>query len=158
VAAWRADTIAYETAPYTMRSDFRQLHDVPVEAALWAAVPRAAAWLRGRDDLPVPPGTIGGADAIHRLADLVTVGLEAPMRDHLAHFAIRVGARRLADAATALADLGDDRAAAVATRQARLLGGLQHDIVAGSPKSAAETLRQLAPTYEEFATSLTSVY
>ena len=154
LAAWRADTIAYETTPYTMRSDFRQLRNVTTEAALRTALPRAAAWLRGRDDLPVPPGTIGGAAAAHRLADLVTAGLDAQMRAHFAHFAIRVGARRLTDAATALASIGDDRAAAIATRQARLLGSLQYDIVAGHTTSAAETLQQLAPTYDELATAL----
>lgn len=154
LAAWRADTIAYATTRYTMRSDFRQVREVTVEAALRAALPGAVAWLRGRDDLAVPPGTIGGAEAVHRLAELVTGGLDSRTRDHLVHFAIRVGARRLADAATALARLGHDRAAAVATRQARLVGSLQYDLVAGHTMPAAETLRRLAPTYEELATAL----
>lgn len=154
LVAWRADTIAYRTTPYTMRSDFQRIREVTAEAALRAALPGAVAWLRGRDDLAVAPGTLGGAAAAHRLADLVTGGLDPQVHAHLVHFAIRVGARRLADAATALADLGHDRAAAVATRQARLVGSLQYDIVAGHTTSAAETLRQLAPTYEELATAL----
>lgn len=154
LAAWRADTIAYQTTPYTMRSDFRQIRDVTTEAALRAALPLAAAWLRGRDDLPVPPGTIGGAAAAHQLANLVSTGLERQMRAHLAHFAIRVGARRLTDTATVLAGLGHAQAAAIATRQARLVGSLQYDIVAGRTRSAAETLRQLAPTYDELAAAL----
>jgi hypothetical protein len=154
LAAWRADTIPYKTTSYTMRSDFRRVHDVTTEAALRAALPGAAAWLRGRADRPVPPGTIGGADGVRRLADMVLAGLEPPMRGHLMYFAIRVGARRLVDAATALAGLGYDKAAAIADRQARLVGSLQFDLVTSADESAAVTLRELAPTYEELAAAL----
>jgi hypothetical protein len=154
LAAWRAETIAYRTAAYTMRDEFRRVRDVTTEAAVRAALPGAIAWLRGRDDLPVPPGTIGGAAAAHALADLVEDGLDADVRGHLVHFAIQAGARRLADAATVLAGLGRDRAAAVATRQAHLVGSLQHDIMAGVTESAARTLRELAPTYDELAAAL----
>ncbi|MFY1621799.1 hypothetical protein ACN268_01210 [Micromonospora sp. WMMD735] len=155
LAAWRAETITfYHAEPYTMRGDFQQVREVTTEAALRAALPGAVAWLRGRDDLAVPPGTIGGAAAVHRLADLVTDGLDPETHAHLTHFAIRVGARRLTDAATALASLGHDEAAAVATRQARLVGSLQHDIVNGRTEPAARTLRQLAPTYDHLAAVL----
>jgi hypothetical protein len=157
LASWRANTIAYRTTPYTMRSGFRRVREVGVEAALRASLKNAAAWLHGRDDLGMPPGTLGGAAGVERFADQVSAGLDPGVRDHLAHFAIRVGARRLADAATALADLGYDDAAAVATRQARLVGGLQYDIVGAGAKgatSAAEALRRLAPTYGELAAAL----
>ncbi|MGW4643426.1 hypothetical protein ACWEN6_33255 [Sphaerisporangium sp. NPDC004334] len=154
LAAWRADTIAYRTTPYTMRSEFQRVREVTAEAALHTALPGAVAWLRGRDDLTVPPGTLGGAAGVNRLADMITGGLDPKVHDHLVHFAIRVGARRLTDAATSFANLGHDQAAAVATRQARLVGSLQYDLVAGLRTSAAETLRQLAPTYEELATVL----
>lgn len=154
LAAWRADTIAYASTSYTMRHGFRRVRDVTAEAALRAALPGAVAWLRGHDDLPMPPGTIGGAAAAHRIADLVAGGLDARLHAHLVYFAIRVGARRLTDAATALTGLGYDRAATVATRQARLVGSLQYDIVAGHTTQAAQTLRQLAPTYDEMVTAL----
>jgi hypothetical protein len=155
LAAWRVDTLTfYRASPYTMRGDFHRLREVSPSEALRAALPGAAAWLRGRDDLDVPPGTIGGAAAVHRLADLVAGGLDPGTRDHLAHFAIRVGARRLTDAATALAGLGLDGAAAIADRQARLVGGLQHDIVNGHADAAANALRQLAPTYDQLADAL----
>ena len=154
LAAWRADTIPYRTTRYTMRSGFWRVSDVTPEAALRAALPGAVAWLRGREELPVPPGTTGGAAAALQLADLVAEGLDADVRGHMVHFAIRVGARRLTDAATALASLGYDQAAAVATVQARLVGNLQYDIVTGASESAADTLRQLAPTYEDLAGSL----
>jgi hypothetical protein len=154
LAAWRADTIAYKATPYTMRSNFRRRREVSAADALRAALPGAVAWLRGRADRAVPPGTIGGGAAVLRCADLVAQGLDSGVRGHLVYFAIKVGARRLADAATALAGLGNDRAAAVATRQARLVGSLQFDIVAGNSEVAATTLRQLAPTYDELAATL----
>ncbi|MEV4275100.1 hypothetical protein [Actinoplanes xinjiangensis] len=65
-----------------------------------------------------------------------------------------MGARRLADAATALAGIGLDRAAAIATGQARLVGSLQHDLVTGGDEAAAGTLRRLAPAYLESADAL----
>jgi hypothetical protein len=154
LAAWRADTIPYKATSYTMRSDFRRVRDVTAEQALRAALPGAVAWLRGRDDLQVPPGTLGGSAAALRLAELVAAGLDGPVYGHLVYFAIKVGARRLSDAATALAGLGQERAAAIATRQARLVGSLQDDIVTKASQSAAETLRRLAPTYEELAAAL----
>jgi hypothetical protein len=154
LAAWRAETIGYRTTSYTMRTEFRRDRQVTVDAALRAALPGAVAWLRGRDDLPVPPGTIGGATAAHRFADQIAGGLDAGVHGHLTYFAIRVGARRLSDAATALAGLGNGAAADIATRQARLVGSLQHDVVAGRTASAAATLRQLAPTYDELAATL----
>jgi hypothetical protein len=151
LAAWRAQTIPYQAAPYTALSGFRRIRDVTAEAALHAVLPGAVAWLRGRDDVAVPPGTIGGAAAAHRLADLITDGLDGDLQDHLVYFAIKVGARRLTDAATALACIGRDQAATVATRQARLVGSLQNDLVAGAGQPAAQTLRQLAPTYDQLA-------
>ncbi|MFF5216184.1 hypothetical protein [Micromonospora sp. NPDC000442] len=155
LAAWRADTITfYRAEPYTMRGDFQQARVITTDAALRTALPGAVAWLRGRDDLAVPPGTTGGATAVHRLADLVTDGLDPDTHDHLTQFAIRVGARRLTDAATALTSIDRDEAAAIATQQARLVGSLQHDLVNGHTNAAAQTLRQLAPTYEQLANLL----
>ncbi|MFC4066685.1 hypothetical protein [Actinoplanes subglobosus] len=153
LTAWRADTIGYRGRAYTMRSGFVRVEAVTSEDALRAAVPGAVAWLRGRD-LPVPDGTLGGADGLHRLADQIDHGLEAAARDHLIHFAVRVGARRLTDAATALTGIGHGRAAAIATVQARLVGSLQYDLVNGDGKAAAGTLRRLAPTYLELADAL----
>ncbi|MBV1849369.1 hypothetical protein KUA19_04430 [Catellatospora sp. NEAU-YM18] len=154
LTAWRADTIGYRTRAYTMRSGFRQVREVSAETALRASLPAAAAWLRGRDDLPVPPGTVGGAAGVEGFADLAEAGLPPHLRAHLMYFAVRVGARRLVDAATALAGLGLPAAAAVATRQARLVGSLQYDVVAERDKAVAQTLRELAPTYAELAAAL----
>ncbi|GHJ44154.1 hypothetical protein Cs7R123_14960 [Catellatospora sp. TT07R-123] len=154
LTAWRADTIGYRTQAYTMRSGFQQLRAVTAEAALRASLPAARAWLHGRTDLPVPPGTLGGAAAAERFAQLAEAGLAPGLRAHLMWFAVRVGARRLADAATALSGLGLAAAAAVATRQARLVGSLQYDVVAERDRAVADTMRLLAPTYAELAAAL----
>ncbi|MER5394935.1 hypothetical protein [Saccharopolyspora sp. NPDC002686] len=49
---------------------------------------------------------------------LVEAGLEPWQRNHLSYFAIRVGARRLADAAACLAAVGESAGAEIADRQA----------------------------------------
>jgi predicted short-subunit dehydrogenase-like oxidoreductase (DUF2520 family) len=112
------------------------------------------AWLRGHGGTP-PPGTLGGAEGVLALAALVDEGLPEAVYGHLVHFAIRVGARRLVDAADALDGLGLGDAAATATRQARLVGGLQYAVTVGDAKAAARLLRELAPTYDELADRLT---
>ncbi|WP_432988743.1 hypothetical protein [Dactylosporangium sp. CA-233914] len=75
-------------------------------------------------------GHLGGAEAVHALADRVAAGLGGDLRDHLMYFAIRVGVRRLADAAAA-------------ERQARMVGSLQYDIV-GNERRGAERTAELA--------------
>jgi hypothetical protein len=72
----------------------------------------------------------------------------------LVHFAVRVGARRLADASAWLARIARDDAAEIADRQARLLGAIQCDLVAGRHRAAAATLRELAPGYAELRVAL----
>jgi hypothetical protein len=154
LAAWRADTIGYKATCYTIRSSFQRVRQVPEESALLACLPNAAAWLRQRRDVEVPPGTIGGQNATDRLAGMILAGLEPGIHGHLVNFAIRVGARRLTDAATALARVGLHEAADVADRQARLVGSLQYELVAGSAGRAAETVRTLGPTYATLAALL----
>jgi hypothetical protein len=155
LAAWRADTIGYKTTRYTIRSNFEHVRRVSEHAALLACLPLAAAWLTQRDNVDVPPGTIGGRDGTDRLAEMILAGLEPGVLGHMVHFAIRVGARRLADAATALTNLGLDEAADVASEQARLVGSLQYELVAGSAERAADAVRTLGPTYATLAALLT---
>jgi hypothetical protein len=153
LAAWRADTIAYPHQPYTLRTDFRRVRWVTPDAALRKLLPTALAWLRGID-APVPPGTLGGAAAANAFADQVAIGLAPDVRNHLLYFAVRLGARRLTDAAVAMASIGRHQAATILTRQAKLVGSLQYDLVVGENEAAANTLRTLAPTYEELASAL----
>jgi hypothetical protein len=148
VAAWESVTFEYPAEPFTMRTRFRRVREVAVTDALRASLPAARRLLS-------PDGESPGA-AVERFAGLVAEGLSPQHEAHLVHFAVRVGARRLADAAMWLARLGLDDAAAVAERQARLVGGLQYPLVRGDREEAVDLLGRLAPTYEELATALAS--
>jgi hypothetical protein len=152
-AAWRADTVGYTDAPFIMRAGFRQERETNVLDALHSALPAADAWLAGRPGL-APPGTLGGAEGVEQLADLIDKGLEPWQRDHLVWFAMRVGARRLADAAYWLDQIDKPEAAEIADRQARLVGALQHPLVTGDPTEASKILRELAPTYKQLRARL----
>ncbi|MEV0253658.1 hypothetical protein AB0H82_05190 [Streptomyces sp. NPDC050732] len=154
LAAWEAKTVYYVDAPYVMRAGFVRERQVAPEEALRRSLPDAGRWLAGRDDLPVPPGTLGGASGLAALAARADGGLDAETRALMAHFAVRLGARRAADAAHCLDSLGLSAAAAVATEQSRLIGGLQHPLVTGDDLALADGLRRLAPTYERLRTAL----
>jgi hypothetical protein len=145
-AAWESVTFEYPADPFTMRTGFRRLREVAVEDALRASLPAARCLLTPDGETP--------AEAVERFAELVATGLTARHAGHLVHFAVRVGARRLADAAAWLARLGLDGPAAVAERQARLVGGLQHPLVHDDPDAVTELLRRLAPTYAELDAEL----
>lgn len=136
-AAWRTDAIGYPCTSFTMRTSFRQVRQVEVRTALRAALPAAVRWLTRGDP----------AATARQLAGMIESGLDGDHYAHLAHFSIRVGARRLIDAATLLAGLGLDVAAGILEGQARLVGALQYPLVAGDTGGAARLLRELAPTY-----------
>lgn len=149
-AAWRAESIGYASEPFVARAGFERASQVDVPAALRSSLPAARRWAsaEGTDDAPA------GAAAIEALAELIDAGLEPWQRGHLVHFAVRVGARRLADAATWLSVIGCVDAASVASRQARLLGALQHRLVVDDRAAAVATLRELGPTYAEMPAAL----
>ncbi|MEV5597567.1 hypothetical protein [Streptomyces sp. NPDC052496] len=154
-AAWRAESVPYADAPYVMRSAFVRERAVDPADALRQSLPGAVRWLAGRDDLPVPPGTLGGAAAVEALADRVAEGgLPPATRDLLGTFAVRLGARRLNDAAACLAPLGLTAPAALLTEQARIVGGLQHPVVSKDDRALEAGLRRLAPTYDRLRTAL----
>lgn len=152
LAAWRGAGVPYLAAGYRMRTGLRVRRPVPVADALRASLPAAARWLTG--DRAAPPGTLGGAAGLRRFAEQVEAGLSDGTRAHLVHFAVRVGARRLADAARHLAALDLPAAAATATDQARLVGALQYPLVTGDDATVAALLRDLAPTYERLRADL----
>jgi hypothetical protein len=152
--AWKAETLDYGS-PFTMRTAFRQVETVPDEEVIRRSLPHAAGWLSMAGDHDVPPGTLGNAQAAARLAELVEAGGDPELRGHLIHFAVRVGARRAADAATCLARIGEDKPAEIMDRQARLIGSLQYPLVVGDHAKAADQLRMLAPTYEELQAACT---
>ena len=151
--AWRGDALDYGEA-YTMRTNFRRVRAVHEEEVILAALPAAVRWLSMRDGRHLPEGTIGNAQAAEALADRVASGCGEGLREHLIHFAVRVGARRLADAATCLERVGLVQAAAIAFDQARLVGSLQYSLTRRRDAEAAATLRCLAPTYEQLRLAL----
>ncbi|WP_415647979.1 hypothetical protein [Stackebrandtia soli] len=144
LAAWSSGTVGYGE-PFTGRTAFRRVRDVSPDQALRTLLPAFTEWSAGRTDLPVPPGTLGNRDAVLALADAADDGLDPEVKGTLTYFSARVGARRAADGAWALRELGLPEAADVLTQRARLLGGLQYDLVHDIPISPA--LRRLAETY-----------
>jgi hypothetical protein len=153
LAAWRADTLTYGD-PYTMRTGFEQVAEVPDADAIRSVVPAARDHLAQVTAEPMPPGSLGNADAAYRVAEMVEAGAPDGLREELVHFAVKVGARRLDDTATCLALAGYSGAAAIAAEQARLVGSLQHPLVIRDFPKAAAALRTLAPTYERLRAAL----
>lgn len=145
VAAWRAETVPYPSTPFTMRAGFHRVCDVDTATALRRSLPDAMRWL---------DASARAGNAVERLAELVVAGLDEQTHGHLVHFAVRVGARRLADASAWLGAIGHDGAAGIADTQARLLGAVQYDLVTGDRLAAAAALRTLAPTYARLRTAL----
>ncbi|MEV0460462.1 hypothetical protein [Catellatospora methionotrophica] len=148
MTAWQAETVSYGD-PYTMRTDFEKVADVADADAIRSIIPAAIGWLTPRADIAMPPGSLANGAAAERVAELVEAGAGDGLREHLMYFAIRVGARRLADTADCLLLAGYDKAAGIAAEQARIVGSLQHPIVTKDFPTAAAALRQLAPTYDE---------
>ncbi|MFF4624088.1 cysteine peptidase family C39 domain-containing protein [Nonomuraea jabiensis] len=152
--AWRGELITYLRRPFRMRYGFTRREPVTPEEALRRSLPAGPAWLAGRTDVEVPPGTLGQAEAAERTARLVEEGLDPEVRLLWQAFAVRVGARRLNDLAACLSSLGLDAGAAVAVAQARIVGGLQGPLMSGDDVALAAGLRRLAPTYERLRAAL----
>ncbi|WP_437622563.1 hypothetical protein [Sorangium sp. So ce1151] len=153
MAAWRAETISYGE-PYTMRTAFTRRAEVPELDVIRASIPAAIRWLSMEGEHDMPPGSLGNGEAAEGLAVLIEAGCDDKLRGHLIHFAVRVGARRLADAATCLARAGYAEAARIAAGQARLVGSMQYSLVAADDATAAAALRALAPTYDRLRSAL----
>lgn len=151
--AWQADSVDYGE-PFTMQTNFRQVREVDEEAVILASLPAASRWLSMTDPCHVPEGTIGNAEATTALARMIENGIDDNLRGHLIDFAVRVGARRLADAATCLARVGRVQASEIATEQAQLVGSLQYPLVTGRHTEAADILTALAPTYGRLLSAL----
>lgn len=153
MTAWRAETVAYGD-PYTMRTAFVKVADIKDDDAIRSIIPDAISWLSMRADEQMPPGSLGNGEAAERTAELIEAGAGNGLREHLIHFGIRVGARRLGDVADCLNLAGYGRAAEIAGTQARLVGSMQYPMVTGDLPRAAAALRELAPTYDRLALSL----
>ncbi|MFF5964322.1 hypothetical protein ACFY64_11350 [Streptomyces collinus] len=148
--AWRAEKVAYIDRPFVLRSAFERRREVSADEALRASLPGALAWLDIRADREVPPGSLANDQGLERLAEQITTGeLPADVRQMLETFSVRAGARRLSDAAVALAGCGYQEAARLLRAQAVLLGSLQYPLVIEDDATLVSGLRQLAPTYGE---------
>ncbi|MEU3934998.1 hypothetical protein AB0E85_23645 [Streptomyces sp. NPDC029044] len=148
--AWRAEKVAYIDSSFVLRSAFERRREVTADEALRASLPGALAWLGIRADRDVPPGTLANEQGLERLAEQITTGeLPEDMREMLERFSVRVGARRLSDAAVALSGCGYEEVARLLRAQAMLLGSLQYPLVTGDDATLVSGLRQLAPTYGE---------
>jgi hypothetical protein len=153
--AWQAETINYGE-PFTLRSGFRRVAEVSELDALRAGVAAATSWLELDPARTVPPGTLGNGAAAEALADLWAAGPTGGLWGHLAYFGIRVGARRLDDAATCLARIGLDEASLVLRDQARRVGALQYPVVHRDDEAVVRGLRELAPTYDRLRAALSA--
>ena len=102
----------------------------------------------------MPKESLGNSAAAEALAGRIEAGCDNELRGHMIHFAVRVGARRAADAATCLERIGYAEAARIAGNQARLIGAMQYPLVTGNDAQAAAALRQLAPTYDVLRAAL----
>ncbi|WP_051231458.1 hypothetical protein [Kaistia adipata] len=151
--AWRAETLDYGE-PYTMRTGFRRLRSVAEEDMIRASLDASMRLLSMECEHHLPEGTLGNEAAANTLADRIEKGCDDGLRGHLIQFAVRVGARRLADAATCLARIGAVRAARIASDQAQLVGALQYLLTTGRDAEAAARLRRLAPSYGQLHAAL----
>jgi hypothetical protein len=153
--AWKTDSLGYGKS-YMMRSEFKHVHDVTEEDIIRRTLPNARKWLGMETVKPsdMPAGSCGNGKAAEKLADMIQTNFHPGVKNPLVYFAVRVGVRRLADAATCLGRIGCVDAAAVMAKQARLVGGLQYPLVVGDKGTAVRILKELAPTYDELRDAL----
>lgn len=148
--AWKAESLGYGK-PYMMRANFHKAEQqVSEEEVIRRTIEHGLRWLsmRGTHE-DMPPNSSGNQVAALNLASMVQKSYTPALRGHLTYFAVRVGARRAADAASCLARVGLRDAAQIMERQARLIGSLQYILVKGDKVAAGKVLGKLAPTYEE---------
>ncbi|MFC7545968.1 hypothetical protein [Plantactinospora sp. GCM10030261] len=142
--AWQADTFAYRVDAYAVRSNFRRTRMVDPHTAVRRSLPTAIELLDGPES----------AAAAERSARIVEAGLTNMQYKYLVEYQVQAGARRFADATAQLDAIGCRRAAAVADRQALLIGSLQLLLVTHEAARAAATFRELAPTYGQLRQAL----
>ncbi|OAQ67636.1 RADC family protein [Pochonia chlamydosporia 170] len=153
--SWKTDSLGYGKS-YMMRSEFKQIHKYTEEEIIRRTLPNARKWLSmaAVKDSDMPPGSCGNAKAAERLAEIIQTNFHPGVKNPLVYFAVRVGVRRLADAATCLERIGETDAAGIMAKQARLVGALQYPLVVGDKAGAVKILKELGPTYDELRAAL----
>ncbi|UKZ57119.1 hypothetical protein TrVGV298_010971 [Trichoderma virens] len=155
LTAWRTDSLGYGTS-YMMRSEFKHVQSFTEEDIIRRTLPNARRWL-GMESVKasdMPPSSCGNRKAAEKLAEMIQTNFHPGVKNPLIYFAVRVGARRLADGTTCLERVGLVDAAAIMAKQARLVGRLQYPLTIGDVESAVKILSELAPTYDELRDAL----
>ncbi|MFI9408171.1 hypothetical protein [Nocardia sp. NPDC052316] len=140
--AWRGEQVTYIDTPFVLRSGFVRDRVVSPIDALESAMPHAVRSLEG------------APRAVEEFAEVVAKGLDPEIRNLLAIFGIRVGARRLSDASVSLTMLGRTEAAALAAAQSRIVGSLQYPLVTGDDAALIAALHTLAAGYDRMRAAL----
>jgi hypothetical protein len=144
--AWQTDTLSYTVKPYSLRANFRRVHETGVDTALRNLLPAALSHLEASDS----------SAAAERTAELLEGGINTPEYFHFASFMVCAGALRRSAAALLLGGLGYTSIAATLDDQARLIGSMQYPIVSGDTVTAATAMRKLAPTFGQLHADVTA--
>jgi len=152
--AWHAEQIGYlaEDA-FVMRTDFERVSCISTHEALNASLDLARSWALSRDELPVPPGTLGGRAAYEQFAEQL-VSVSPGILDLLSHFSIPVGARRRGDAAMCFEATGSSDLAERFAEQAVTLGSLQYAAVLGDAATLVRGCRRLGELHDDLIAAL----
>lgn len=157
--AWKAEGVSYGR-PYMLRTGFRRVEAVSEEEVIRRSLGAARWWLGMKNgDVEgkksgMPSGSVGNGAAARQLAEMLETNFTEGLRAHLIYFAIRCGARRLADASTCLARVAEGAAAEIMAKQARLVGSLQYSLTQNDTATAVGALGVLADTYEQLERTL----
>lgn len=146
-SAWGSETLGYGQGRFPLRAGLRPLTPHSAEEALAALISRAHRWADASND-----GEEGNAAALRALAAQCRTGAEQATLSVLATFSLRLGARRRADAALALAAWPD--VAGVLDRQARVLGGAQLPAVRSDGGALADAFETMADLHAALVTAL----
>ena len=138
---------------FVMRTAFERVSCISTQEALNASLDLARSWALSRDELPVPPGTLGGRAAYERFAEqLLTVS--PGILDLLSHFSIPVGARRRGDAAMCFEATGSSDLADCFAEQAVTLGSLQYAAILGDAATLVRGCRRLGELHDDLKAAL----
>lgn len=150
--AWRADSIGYRSAPYTMRSHFRQVEAYTRQEMIARALPIIRQNLQVNLQGPV---VYNGVAALSCLIDDLR-GDKKPLSvlGSLATFVFPLAARRSLDAAFFLHEAGLTDASQCMQRQAMLAGRAQYFAAHEQWNSVAAIMEQLAEEEQQLLASL----
>ena len=149
--AWSAKGIAYATATYTLRREFRARRPVSEAEALARTLETAREMA---DGVPAGPVAYGGASAFGRAAELLRGRPPEPFIGMLTYFGLPLGARRCGDAAGFFERVGKPEAARVMVEKGEAYGEAQYHAVRRDWARAAEVFDRLARIESQFAAAL----